>query len=69
MTLADLVRRLEPIALDALATPENEDVSRVAVVLAALMGSLTDEIDREALQALAVTAHYICEHRLGRHQH
>ena len=41
---------------------------KVSVVLAAIMGCIDgEEIDRDALAPLTITAGFICEHRSGRH--
>jgi hypothetical protein len=67
MTRRELARVLEPITNDALESTE-ADVMKVSVILAAIMGAIDgDDVDHEALDALAIPAGMICEHRAGKH--
>jgi len=70
VTIPDLVRRLDPLAAEALAT-DDPDLRKVAIVLCAVLGCIDDRdgtpIDRATLDVLAIQAGLICEHRLGRH--
>jgi hypothetical protein len=67
MTMSELATQLAPLTNEALASTDH-DVTRVAVILAAVMGCITPPVDDEALQPLVIAAGLICEHRTGRHQ-
>jgi hypothetical protein len=66
MTLAELAAALAPITDDALIS-HDADVKKLGIVLAAIMGAIAGggEPDRQVVDALAVHAGLICDHRSG----
>ncbi len=68
MTLDDLATALAPVA-DAAHQSTDPDVQKLSIVLGAILGAIAGggEPDREVLDALAIHAGLICEHRSGLH--
>jgi hypothetical protein len=68
LTLTDLAAALAPIT-DAALTSDDPDVMKLSTVLAAIMGAIAGggTPDRQVINALAVNAGLICDHRSGLH--
>jgi hypothetical protein len=69
MTLDELAAALAPVADEALAEHIDPNVVKAGTVLAALMGAIAGggAVDLAVLDALAIHAGLICEHRNGMH--
>lgn len=71
MTTYDLANALGPVTDEALAAPDDEVVRKLSIVLGAIMGAIedgdADQADHEVVDALAIHAGLICQHRAGRH--
>lgn len=69
MTLRDLEAALAPIADATAGEQADPNVVKLGIVLNAILGAIAGggEPDQQVVDALAIHAGLICEHRSGRH--
>jgi hypothetical protein len=69
MTLDELAAVLGPLTDAALASTDEPNVTKLGIVLSAIMGAIEGggDPDQEVIDALAIQAGLICQHRTGRH--